>query len=225
MLFWKASHMISDRLAGRFQSWGRGIKSAHEQFKSLIREGVIEVGGKNWAKKPLQPIFDSLEKDLIDVLCVAEDGPRIRKVTFRQYWCGGRNALIFNVPFSLGKSIGNNDLDKILKVVMNDTSKRSNEDKFRDAVRLLREQRKAHYNAKPSIRIPLLGPDDDEEEWFEVFRDLMVELFSSKDMQRLKKSAYAFEIKRLESAFGSQHENRKDRRATRRCAGKAQKVA
>jgi hypothetical protein len=208
--------MISDKLAERFVEWGQNLKSAQEQLISLLREGVVEIGGKQWIKKPLQPMFDQLEADLLQILCVSADGPRIRKGLFRSYFRGGRNALIFGIPFYLGMNIANGDLDRVLQLVMEDKSDRTREQKFRTAVAVIREEKRPAIEIKPSIRIPLLGPKEDVGEWLKVFRSLMAELFTDKEIKRHRRGEYAFEIRRLELALIGEQEEEQVRRIVRR---------
>ena len=176
---------LSDKTVQKLQQIGFSILKGEETFIEVMREAIVEIGGKEWQKGDLPRLFRELEEAITVSLCADQNGPRLSRDTFRKYMSAARKCLLFNVPFKMGWKISCNDLPKVVQIVQADTSARNPDDKVIDAVRTIRaEKRKVTKPVGQFVRLPLpvVG-----EEWTPKLFATLRQVLESKEAKALTK--------------------------------------
>ena len=145
-----------------------------------MRTAIEEVGGKEWKKTDLPQLFRQLEKEISIPLCRDQDGPQLSHDTFKKYMSAAKKALLFGIPFSMAYNPTYEEIPKVKALVDVDKSNRPAMDKFRDALRAVRNERR-HVTVDTQIRAIRLPTADTEDDFLQSLAGILGEASQSVD--------------------------------------------
>jgi len=172
--------MLNEVTISKIKSIGFNIKKSQDKFVEVLKRALKELGGKEWRKGELPPLFRQLEREVVVPLCLDADGPMLSRDTFRHYMAAARKSLLFGIPFQMANRVSYDDLPMLNELVENDKTDRCATDKVKDAIRLIKQKkRNAAILAEASVRRITLPTADDGQHWVKRFVSTLSEVLEA----------------------------------------------
>jgi len=182
--------MLSSKVVKKLKDVGFSIHKSQKAFLAIVREAVREIGGRHWQKQELPSLFRKLEDEIVGPLCHDENGPQLSRDTFKHYMSAARKSLLFGVPFRMAWRIAYDDLPQVKHIVEADKSRRTREQKVKDALATVRGKKRQLQRRNLSfVRLPLPTLEEGGSWVAELFAAIGAALDSSEAQILMRRSA------------------------------------